>query len=350
MKASADCEVVRRLVEEVANQSRMILIDDLVSADFREHAGPPGLPSDREVLKQALASRRLFGSGSDYAISELRAREGLVVLDSGGAQRRPESRLGGNSHHSRGARQDCRALGSRAPVRHSHSMTTSTKSWKLSPSDFAFLWEECKRCFYLKVARGFYRPRTPFPGIFSVIDRLMNEYFNGRPNAEISETLPPGLVKYGESWVESRPIALPGRASTCFIRGRFDSVLEFEDGSYGIIDFKTTSTQSDHLPLYTRQLHAYTYALERAAPGNLALSPITRLGLVCVEPDELVRDAQGRISYTGNVEWKEMPRDDAAFDAFLGEVVTLLDLPEPPAPGRRCEFCRYRTAARKMPH
>ena len=80
MKASADCEVVRRLVEEVANQSRMILIDDLVSADFREHAGPPGLPSDREVLKQALASRRLFGSGSDYAISELRAREGLVVL------------------------------------------------------------------------------------------------------------------------------------------------------------------------------------------------------------------------------------------------------------------------------
>ena len=51
-------------------------------------------------------------------------------------------------------------------------MTASTKNWKLSPSDFAFLWEECKRCFYLKVARGFYRPRTPFPGIFSVIDQV----------------------------------------------------------------------------------------------------------------------------------------------------------------------------------
>ena len=77
---SADCEVVRRLVEEVANRGRMTLVDDLVSADFREHAGPPSLPSDREVLKQDLASRRLFGSGSDYAISELRAREGLVAL------------------------------------------------------------------------------------------------------------------------------------------------------------------------------------------------------------------------------------------------------------------------------
>ena len=203
---SADCEVVRRLVEEVANRGRMTLVDDLVSADFREHAGPPGLPSDREVLKQALASRRLFGSGSDYAISELRVREGLVALTLEERNGGPKTRLGRSPHHSLGARQDSRALGSRAPVRHSHSMTTSTKSWKLSPSDFAFLWEECKRCFYLKVARGFYRPRTPFPGIFSVIDRLMNEYFNGRPNAEISDTLPPGVVKYGESWVESRPI------------------------------------------------------------------------------------------------------------------------------------------------
>ena len=229
-------------------------------------------------------------------------------------------------------------------------MTTSTKNWKLSPSDFAFLWEECKRCFYLKVARGFFRPRTPFPGIFSVIDKLMNQHFNGRPNSEISDTLPPGVVKYGESWVESRPLSLPGCASTYFIRGRFDSVLEFEDGSYGVIDFKTTSTQSDHLGLYSRQLHAYAYALERPAPNNLGLSNITRLGLVCVEPDELVTDASGRISYKGNVEWKEMPRDDAAFDAFLGDVVRLLDRPDPPAPGRNCEFCKYRAAARNMPH
>ena len=162
--------------------------------------------------------------------------------------------------------------------------------------------------------------------------------------------LPPGVVKYGESWVESRPIQLPGRGSTCFIRGRFDSVLKFEDGSYGVIDFKTTSTRSEHLPLYTRQLHAYAYALEQAAPGNLALSPITRLGLVCVEPDELVRDGTGRISYAGNVERKEMARDEAAFDAFLGEVVELLDKPDPPAKRRNCEFCRYRAASRKMPH
>lgn len=251
---------------------------------------------------------------------------------------------------SGGGGKDIGSLGRQASLFDSLAVTDSSKNWKLSPSDFAFLWEECKRCFYLKVARGFFRPRTPFPGIFSVIDKLMNEYFNGKPNSEISEMLPMGVVKYGESLVESRALTLPGRESTYFIRGRFDSVLEFEDGSFGIIDFKTTSTHSAHLPLYTRQLHAYAYALENPAPGYLALSPITRLGLVCVEPDELVRDARGRISYAGNVEWKEMARDDAAFDAFLGEVVGLLEEPEPPASGRRCDFCRYRTATRKMQH
>ena len=77
---SADCEVVRRLVEDVANGGRMTLVDDLVAADFRDHAGPPGLPSDREVLKQTLASRRLFGNGGRYVISGLDARDGLVTL------------------------------------------------------------------------------------------------------------------------------------------------------------------------------------------------------------------------------------------------------------------------------
>ena len=80
MKESGGCEVVRRLVEEVANGGRMMLIDELVAGDFREHAGPPGLPSDREVLKQAIASRRLFGAGPEYRISALTEEDGLVTL------------------------------------------------------------------------------------------------------------------------------------------------------------------------------------------------------------------------------------------------------------------------------
>ena len=68
------------MVEEVANQGRMTLIDELVAGNFREYAGPPGLPSDREVLKQTIASRRLFEDGTEYRISALIEEDGLVAL------------------------------------------------------------------------------------------------------------------------------------------------------------------------------------------------------------------------------------------------------------------------------
>ena len=129
-------------------------------------------------------------------------------------------------------------------------------NWKLSPSDFAFLYEECKRCFYLKLARDYQRPRGPFPKIFTIIDGLMKDFCEGKRSEEISPELPPGVVMHGEKWVESEPIELPGRTSTCFVRGKFDTVVEFDDGSYGVIDFKTTQTKREHVSLYGRQLHA----------------------------------------------------------------------------------------------
>ena len=163
-----------------------------------------------------------------------------------------------------------------------------TRCWKLSPSDFAFLWEECKRCFYLKVVCQFARPRSPMPKIFTQIDLLMKQYFSGKSTTDIAPTLPPGVVGFGEQWVESQPISLPDHTSTCFIRGKFDTVVRFEDGSYGVIDFKTSESRSEHVPLYSRQLHAYAYALENAAPGKLQLSPVSRLGLLCVEPSQML--------------------------------------------------------------
>ena len=72
--------MVRRLVEEAANRGQMTLIDELVAGDFREYSGPPGLPSDREALKQTIASRRLFEVGLEYRISALSEEDGLVVL------------------------------------------------------------------------------------------------------------------------------------------------------------------------------------------------------------------------------------------------------------------------------
>ena len=105
-------------------------------------------------------------------------------------------------------------------------------NYKLAPSDFGFLWDECKRCFYLKVRRGFPRPSTPFPGIFTHIDNRMKDYYQGRRTSEIGGAPPEGVIEFGEKWVESSPVPLAGTDATCFVRGKFDTVLgpyEFDD-------------------------------------------------------------------------------------------------------------------------
>lgn len=222
------------------------------------------------------------------------------------------------------------------------------KIWKLSPSELTFLWDECPRCFYLKVVRNFNRPWSPFPRIFNQIDKLMKDYFEHKPASEVAPELPEGIVKFGERWVTSQPIKFPGKRSTCYIKGKFDTVIAFSDGSYGVVDFKTTQPSPKHIPFYSRQLHAYAYALENAAPGKFSLKPISRLGLLCIEPVHMDKTLDGKIAYLGEVTWLEVPRDDQWFLGFLKNVLEILDQAEPPASGENCGWCNYRQAARSL--
>jgi len=70
---------------------------------------------------------------------------------------------------------------------------------------------------------------------------LLKNYYNGKHTEELYPDLPPGIVKYGEKYVTSEPIRLRGRNTTCFISGRFDVVVEFDDKTYGVIDFIVVS-------------------------------------------------------------------------------------------------------------
>ena len=143
--------------------------------------------------------------------------------------------------------------------------------YTLSPSDLTFLWDGCKFCFYMKVKHKIVY-RGPFPGMFGTMGNLTSNFYQDKPAAEISPSLPAGIVKYKEKWVKSSPILLPGIGSQCVIRGRFDAVVAFEDGSYGIIDYKTSDASSEKAAFYSRQLSAYAYALENPATGALSFN------------------------------------------------------------------------------
>jgi hypothetical protein len=217
---------------------------------------------------------------------------------------------------------------------------------KLSPSDLTFLWDECRRCFYLKYVHGITRPLAPFPAIFGTIDRLMKEYYQGRPVVDLDPSLPSGSVQFADKWVESLPISIPGHEHQCYIKGKFDSAIAFEDGSFGVIDFKTSEPKPSHIPFYSRQLHAYSYALEHPAGGTFSLFPISRLGLLVITPTSMEKTTSGQIAFIGTVTWMEIQRNDAAFLQFLGEVMSVLEQPDPPPAGEKCGYCKYREQSR----
>ncbi len=219
-------------------------------------------------------------------------------------------------------------------------MNLLDSAWRLSPSDLTFLASECPRCLWNKLAGNLPRPRAPFPRIFTALDLATKRFFAGKRTEKIAPELRPGKVLFADRWVRSGPIYVSGHARPVLIAGRFDSVVKFDDGTYGVLDYKTATPKDAHIAIYSRQVHAYTTALEHAAPGNLSLKPVTQLGLLVVEPAEMIA-VKGAVAYKGLPHWVEIERNDAGFMAFLGEVVDLLEEPSPPEPNPQCQFCDY---------
>jgi len=85
------------------------------------------------------------------------------------------------------------------------------KPWALAPSDFAFLWDDCPRCFYQKVALGQSPPRAPFPSVFGRIDRAMKDHYLGKRAEGVAAGTPAGVIGRGDRWVKSAPPSSSGR-------------------------------------------------------------------------------------------------------------------------------------------
>jgi RecB family exonuclease len=184
------------------------------------------------------------------------------------------------------------------------------------------------------------------PKIFTLIDSEMKKFYSQQRTEDNATGMSPGVVAYGERWVESQPLTVPGFSSTCFIRGKFDTIVKLDDGTYGVVDFKTSQRKSEHIPLYSRQLHAYAYALEHPAGRGFAANPVTQLGLLVFEPSQYTQGRTGRVGFAGDVSWLAVPRNDASFMEFLAHVLTILESPEAPPANPNCEWCKYRQNSR----
>ena len=212
--------------------------------------------------------------------------------------------------------------------------------YKLSPSDFAYLYEECKLCYYLKIRMGIQRPMMPFPGVFSALNTRLQGALIGKNLRDLSPNLPDGVVESQEGFVQS--IVIPG--TKVFIKGKYDLLVLQPDNSYLIVDFKISQPSDEKIAKYQTQLQSYQYAFEHPAKGDS--KNITKLGLIIMYPDQ-TKFENGRAVMDFPPQWLEIDIHKDSFSEFIGGVSLLLEGPTPPL-NPNCLWCQYRHLGEKL--
>ena len=79
----------------------------------------------------------------------------------------------------------------------------------ISPSDFAFLYDQSKWGFYNKYKNGIKRPTVIMPKIFTLIDHSFKESFLNQNLYSICKDLPDATFRDADKWVVSKEISNP---------------------------------------------------------------------------------------------------------------------------------------------
>ena len=210
--------------------------------------------------------------------------------------------------------------------------------YKLSPSDFRYLWNDCKHCYYQKIKFGVSLPSIGLPGVFSKMNSLLQSSIMGMNLLDINPDLPSGIIEVKEGFLKSKPV--PG-AEDCFISGRFDIASRLDDGSFAVIDFKITDPKEDQAKKFSSQLHAYKYALENPANEFVEPKTVSKMGLITIAPESIELNG-GKVVFNAMPKWHDIPTEMDSFYSLISEISGVLN-GELPEPSENCAWCQYRT-------
>jgi len=220
-------------------------------------------------------------------------------------------------------------------------MANNETIFTLSPSDFAFLWKNCPRCFYRKVAQGIIQPRSIMPSIFNRIDQSMKDRLEEVGVVNFVSGAPAAKVFKSDGRVASATYRSHEDRPGVRIKGVYDTVLALDEGGYALVDLKTIAVSPKLASTYSTQLHAYAFALENPELPDQVVAPIQQLGLIAFEPQRFTSRDDGSSALVGKNTWVEVPRNDQGFFSFLDQIVDLLAANEAPQPGEYCPLCQY---------
>jgi len=205
--------------------------------------------------------------------------------------------------------------------------------YKLSPSDFAYLYKECKHCYYLKVKEGIQRPASIMPGVFTALNTRIQGSLLGKNLKTLSSNLPDCEVVTQEGYVES--VVIPD--TSCYIKGKYDLICKNPNGTYTLIDLKISQPGEEKIEKYKTQLAAYKFSMEN--PVGKKPIKISRMGLLIFYPDILSFE-NDTVDINFPPKWFEAPANDTDFLKYIKEVDDLLNGPIPEE-NPDCVHCNY---------
>jgi hypothetical protein len=224
------------------------------------------------------------------------------------------------------------------------SLTTSERKARefISPSDLTFSWNDCHRCLWLYYNHGVKNP-TFLPLVGDLAD-MQERYFDGASSHHMDPAIPVGRVLDRGKFVLSKPIEVNGVVTKYAIRGKYDILMEFEDGSYGIIDCKFQARDTDKSDFYAPQLEAYAFALENPAKGEP--KKVSSLGLFVWSLVTPRGNAETGFGLQLKSTWRPIERNPQALQERLSEFIGMLA--EPIKSAGACEHCRYISVRREV--
>ena len=231
---------------------------------------------------------------------------------------------------------------------------------KFSPSSLTYI--NCKRCFYLSYNYGI-NYSGGFPGVFSTFDISHKKRFQNLSTKEMFSKLPDGKfyktvnaedakIRKKNQEAQFKEMELPSfiksailkdnKSREFFLAGKPDLVVKFDNGTYGILDFKTTS-EDDKTQAYKHQLEAYAQIFQTPGSTGIAktpkLFPISYMGLIQFTPKDIFEHNDLNYKQNFNINHYQLNRNKNDFYNHITSLIDIIVEKKIPAFNSRCSIC-----------
>jgi hypothetical protein len=216
----------------------------------------------------------------------------------------------------------------------------------LAPSELDYKAKKCHRCFYLEKNKKIATKAFP-PPVFSRFDVVQQAYYKDKNTSDLTKKLPEGRIMNKDE--------LPGRVVSetlednkgrnFILGGRPDIVIKFDQGGYGIIDFKTTKISEDKSENYKHQLEAYAQIFSK--PGATKskktplLNPITHMGILQFDPSDIQSHNETSCDMRMNISFSPLKRNEKDFFKNITQIIDIINQSDVPDFTEDCNDCQF---------